>query len=305
MIDWAKRLAADLAAGLNAWIGRHRSGRVSRRAVLGFLEHDALQNAGSMAYFSVLSVFQVLLLGVVVLSLFVGTGDAREFIVEQVHVGTPIDARTVETVLDAVIRSRGGITIIGFVLLVWSALGAFSALQRGIAGAFIAAERRPFLRDKLVGLTLMGITGVLGGASIAIGIGTDIVLGWTPEAIPVGATVVRLVGFFVPLALIFDAFLAVYRIAPNRPVSVAEVWPGAVVATLLWTVLRIGFTFYATSVANYDSAFGPISTSISLLVFLYFASVIVLLGAEVARANVLETEAEQDGHRVVQKSSTV
>ena len=62
------------------------------------------------------------------------------------------------------------------------------------------------------------------------------------------------------------------------------------VAALLWTVLRFGFTWYATSVANYESAFGPISTGITLLVFLYFASVIVLLGAEFARASALEDE---------------
>jgi len=68
------------------------------------------------------------------------------------------------------------------------------------------------------------------------------------------------------------------------------VWPGALVATVLWSVLRIGFTYYATDVAKYDTAFGPISAAISLLVFLYFASVVVLLGAEVARANVLDDE---------------
>jgi len=78
---------------------------------------------------------------------------------------------------------------------------------------------------------------------------------------------------------------------PNRPVTYREVWPGALVAALLWTVLRIGFTWYATSVARYDTAFGPISAAVSLLVFLYFASLVVLFGAEVARANVLETEA--------------
>ncbi|HEX7196820.1 MAG TPA: YhjD/YihY/BrkB family envelope integrity protein, partial [Candidatus Limnocylindria bacterium] len=75
-----------------------------------------------------------------------------------------------------------------------------------------------------------------------------------------------------------------------RPVAWGEVLPGAIVAALLWTVLRFGFTWYATSVANYDSAFGPISTGITLLVFLYFASVIVLLGAEFARAGAMEDE---------------
>jgi membrane protein len=63
-----------------------------------------------------------------------------------------------------------------------------------------------------------------------------------------------------------------------------------VLATVLWTVLRVGFTYYATSVARYNTAFGPISAAISLLVFLYFANVVVLLGAELARANVLEDQ---------------
>jgi len=43
-------------------------------------------------------------------------------------------------------------------------------------------------------------------------------------------------------------------------------------------------------VAHYESAFGPISTAITLLVFLYFAGVVVLLGAEVARASLVDDE---------------
>jgi uncharacterized BrkB/YihY/UPF0761 family membrane protein len=94
----------------------------------------------------------------------------------------------------------------------------------------------------------------------------------------------------VPIFLIFLAFWVIYKVVPNRPVRWLEVLPGAVVAAVLWTALRFGFTWYATSVANYESAFGPLSTGITLLVFLYFASVIVLLGAEFARASALEDE---------------
>jgi membrane protein len=136
---------------------------------------------------------------------------------------------------------------------------------------------------------------MLGIASIVIGLVTGIVQEAADDVlagIPGAGPAVGVLGFAVPLLLIFAAFVVLYRVVPNRPVSVAEVWPGAVVATVLWTVLRIGFTWYTTSIARYDSAFGPISAAISLLVFLYFASVIVLLGAEVARANVLEDELE-------------
>jgi uncharacterized BrkB/YihY/UPF0761 family membrane protein len=139
----------------------------------------------------------------------------------------------------------------------------------------------------------MGMTGVLAIGSLLIGIVTgvlqeaaaDIVIG-----IPGGGTAVWLIGLLVPIVFIFLAFWMIYRIVPNRPVSWGEVLPGAIVAALLWTILRFGFTYYATNVANYDSAFGPLSTGITLLVFLYFASVIVLLGAEFARASALDDE---------------
>src|SRR5687768_7282945 len=139
----------------------------------------------------------------------------------------------------------------------------------------------------------MGVTGALAVASLVIGLVTGVVQEVAADAmtrLPGGGTAIWLIGLIVPILLIFLAFWMIYRVVPNRPVSWGEVLPGAIVAALLWTILRFGFTYYATNVANYDSAFGPLSTGITLLVFLYFASVIVLLGAEFARAGAIEDE---------------
>ncbi|MDQ2934201.1 MAG: YihY/virulence factor BrkB family protein [Chloroflexota bacterium] len=280
-------------ARLDSWSARHRSTRIARRAVEGFMRHEALQYAGSMAYFGVLSIFQLLVLGVVVFSLFLGDERARAFVLEQVQAGSPLDPATINGVIDAVIQSRGGITIISGGFLLWSALGVFSSLSSGIERAFESKKARPFLRDKLIGLFLMAITGVLAVASLLIGIATGIVQTAAADVlarVPGGGAALAAIGLVVPAILIFVAFVAIYRIVPNRHVSLREVWPGALVAALLWTVLRVGFTYYATQVAHYDSAFGPISTGVTLLVFLYFASVIVLLGAEVSRASVADDE---------------
>ena len=289
MIDRAKHLIADL----DAWSMRHRQTRVARRAVSGFLAHEALQYAGSMAYFGVLSIFQLLVLGVVIGSIVLGEGEARRLVVEQVAAGSPLDPELVGGMIDSVTESRGSMTIIGLAFLAWSALGIFSALSGGIGRAFDNAPPRPFLKDKLIGLILMGLTGALAVSSLVIGLVTGILQRAATDAVstlPGGGTAIWLVGLLVPILLIFGAFWVLYRIVPNRPVTWREVLPGAVVAALLWTVLRFGFTYYATNVANYDSAFGPLSTGITLLVFLYFASVIVLLGAEFARASALEDE---------------
>lgn len=289
MIDRLK----GMLARLDDWSLRHRLPRISRRAVSGFLNHEALQTAGSMAYFAVLSLFQLLVLGVVVGSYIVGEGEARDFVVDQVQAGSPLDAETVGSIIDSVIESRGAMSIISIGFLLWSALGIFSALSNGISRVFENAPKRPFLQDKLVGLLLMGLTGLLALASLIIGIVTGILQDAASSVIadlPGGGTAIWLIGLLAPLILIFLAFWVIYKVVPNRPVGWGEVLPGAVVAAVLWTILRFGFTWYATSVANYDSAFGPLSTGITLLVFLYFASVIVLLGAEFARASALDRE---------------
>jgi membrane protein len=281
------------AQAVDAWLVRHRWTRVGRRAALGFLRHEALQNAGSMAYFSILSLFQLLVLGVVVLSFFIGQGEARDFVIERIQQATPVNPDTIGEVIDSIIESRGGVTIVGLIFLIWGALGIFSAVSKGINAAFITAKPRPFIQDKLLGLLLMSITGVLALASVAIGVVAGIIQNAAAEVLdqlPYGGLAVSAIGFLAPLLLIFGAFLVIYRLVPNRPVTLGEVWPGAIVATLLWTALRIGFTYYATDVANYDSAFGPISAAVSLIVFLYFASIVVLLGAEVARASVVDDE---------------
>jgi membrane protein len=288
------QIKARLAA-MDDWLKRHRWTRIMRSALLGFLDHQALQNAGSMAYFSVISMFQLLVLGVVVLSFVLDQGQARQFVIEQVEAGTPLDADAIGGVIDAVISSRGGITIIGFVLLLWSALGVFSALSNGVSAAFANAPKRGFFQDKLIGVLLLTVTGLLVVGSIAIGVVTGILQQQTGELldrIPGGGWALAAVGLVVPLILIFVAFLVIYRVVPNRRVSFAEIWPGALVATILWTILRFGFTYYATNIANYESAFGPISTAITLLAFLYFASVVVLLGAEVARASAIDDEVQ-------------
>jgi membrane protein len=287
---------------INDWLIEHRTTRVARRAVLAFMNHNALQFAGSMAYFAVLSVFQLLVLGVVVFSFFMGQGEARNFIVEQVEAGSPLDAEIVTGVIDSIIESRGGITIISFGFLTWSALGVFSAMSTGIMRAFEQAEPRPFWKDKLLGLFLMAITGSLIVASVVIGIVTGIVQNLADDVLPwlPADPLVAAIGLVVPLLLIFVVFWVIYRVVPNRPVTWMEVLPGAVVAAILWTILRFGFTWYATSVANYESAFGPISTGVTLLVFLYFASIIILLGAEMARASVIDDEMAKSGAEISQ-----
>ena len=289
MVERWKRLLE----AIDGWAAQRRSTRIARRALAGFALHDAGDVASGMAYFAILSLFQVIVLGVIVFSLLIGEGEARRILIGRLESALPLEPGTVSAVVGSIIESRGGVTIVSVPLLAWGAIGFFGALSTGVGRAFATTTRRPFWQDKLIALFLLGGSGLL--TLIAVGIGlAESIASRLAERIPGGGRsgelLAGLVAFALPIMLVLVALLVIYRVVPNRRVSFRQVLPGAIVATLLFTALRAGFTWYATDVARYESFFGPISAVISLLVFLHFASMVVLLGAEIARANVLEDD---------------
>ena len=294
MIDrWQRLLAAA-----DRWIGRRRLTRVTRLALVGFGEHQGPQVAGSMAYFAMLALFQLVVLGVVVFSLLIGEGDARRVVVDRLQTALPLQAGTIDQVVDSIIATRGGITVISVAILAWGGLGFFDALSVGVGRAFAAPSRRPFWQEKLIVLLLMVSAGLLAIVALLIGLAAGIAARFAerlPGAATNGPLAIDLIGLTLPILLVLVALLVVYRLVPNRRVRMRQAWPGALLATVLWTALRVSFTWYATSVARYESFFGPISTAITLLVFLYFSSAVVLLGAEVSRAVLLDDEAVARG----------
>ncbi len=277
------------------WLDEHRSTRVARGAITGFIAHDVLQYAGAMAYFAVLSMVNLFILGVVVLTFVVGEGTARTVVVDRVTQTLPLAGPDVGRLIDRAIEARGGVTIAGIVLLVWSALGVFGALAGGVSRVFTGTPRRPFWKERLIGLALLGATGVIAITSVALGFVTQLVEDGLSARIslPGIGPLFSVIGLLISALLIFVSFLVVYRVVPTRPLPLRHAIPGALVASALWTVLRIGFVFYATRVAKYDTVFGPIGTAVSLLVFLYFSSVVLLLGAEVSRASAQELDPER------------
>lgn len=290
MIDrWQRLLAAA-----DGWLGRWRTTRVARLALVGFAEHQGPQVAGSMAYFAILALFQLVVLGVVAASLLIGEGDARQVVIARLQTALPLEAGTIDQVVDSIIATRGGITVVSVAILAWGALGFFDALSVGVGRAFASPSRRPFWQEKLIVLLLMAAAGLLAIVALLIWLAAGIAAQFG-ERLPGGATngqaAFDLIGLILPILLVLVVLLVIYRLVPNRRIRMRQAWPGALVATVLWTALRVSFTWYATSVARYESFFGPISTAITLLVFLYFSSAVVLLGAEVSRAVVLDDEA--------------
>jgi len=69
-------------------------------------------------------------------------------------------------------------------------------------------------------------------------------------------------------------------LGPNRPLRWRSVWPGAVLATVLWLGATTLFAWYARHIANYNVVYGGVAAVILLLVWMYVLAVIALIGCE-------------------------
>jgi membrane protein len=291
MFDRVVAFGTRIVRTVDGWLLRHRLTRVARTSVVGLLDHDGLNYAGSMAYFSILSFVNVLLLGAVLLSALIGQGEARRLILTWFAQNTPIDPALIGAMVDAAVNSRGSLTVVGLIFLAWGAMGFFGAVSRGINRSFSDGKPLFILREKLLGLLLILVSGGLIFASVAIGFVTSFLQNRAADFVDRfrgGDLVVALIGSILPFVMVFAAYLVLYRVVPSQKVTLGDVWPGALVAAVLWTVLRVGYTFYITEFANFEDLFGPLAAIITLIVFIYFASVVLLIGAEVARANLIE-----------------
>ena len=84
----------------------------------------------------------------------------------------------------------------------------------------------------------------------------------------------------VLVMIIFTAVCVLYRVAPNRePPRWRWIMPGALVATIAWLAASLLFSVYVDNFANYNKTFGAIAAPVILLLWLYWSTLIFILGA--------------------------
>jgi membrane protein len=279
----------DLVARVGRWIQRHRPIRLARGMVTGFMEIDGMLYAGAIAYFALLSLFQLAVLGVIVLSAVLGEATAREVIVDQIVDFTPMTREDALETTGAVLAAHAGIGWLALPLLAFGGIGLFFALQRGVSRAFSTSPRPNLLREQLVNLGLMALVGLLLVASLLIGLVVGVIqTGLERVNLPGGWLLVQAIGLVVPFTLAFVALLLIYRFLPSGPITVRQVWPAALLAAVAWTGLQALLALFATRVADYADVFGPMSTGVSLVMFVFISAMIVLLGASLANARLVD-----------------
>ncbi|KYD03508.1 YihY/virulence factor BrkB family protein [Heyndrickxia sporothermodurans] len=81
--------------------------------------------------------------------------------------------------------------------------------------------------------------------------------------------------------ILFVVFVGIYYFAPNKKIKCLAVFPGAVIATVGWAVVSLGFSFYVSNFGHYSTTYGSLGGIIVLMLWFYFSGIILIVGGEI------------------------
>lgn len=166
--------------------------------------------------------------------------------------------------------------VISVPLAVWSSSRGVDALLYAMSRVRGEREKRGFLQDALVAIGLSLGTCVFVVLALLTVAGLPALLPF-----PSGEDLFVLLLRWPVLLILTVAVLAVlYRWGPDRhPRKFRYIWPGAILASLLWLVAGAVFSIYVENFGNYQATFGSVSAGVVLLLWLYNSAQIFVLGA--------------------------
>ena len=250
------------------------------RADVGFM-------AAALTYYIFLSLFPLILLGLVIFSAIVDPQAARDFIFDVIERFIPGAAVWLEELIGGVLEARessGWIALVGVGTLAFSASGAFSALDKAINRAWGTEKMPNIFIAKLISFAMMGVIGILLILTVVVSAVISTLQRLTTSYVGIlpGNTIIwQGINIASSFAITVLAFTLLYRFVPRCPVRMRDVWPAALITAAIWTVAKEGFAlFLGSSFANFSAVYGALGTVIGLLIWIYISSVIILIGAE-------------------------
>ncbi|MEJ2678441.1 MAG: YihY/virulence factor BrkB family protein, partial [Gemmatimonadota bacterium] len=165
-----------------------------------------------------------------------------------------------------------------------------STLRTVLREIFDLNRGRGIIAGKLYDVQMVFLAGTLFAVNIAITVAAEVIA-------RAGASAFGLSGLHLPLAIpwarlaafltLWVMFLVIYRYLPPRRTRWKTSLTAATFTAVLFEVLKLAFSWYVTSVANYGSTYGNIATFVVLVLWIYYSSIVFILGGEVAQVGAM------------------
>ena len=263
-------------------------------------EDEALQLGAALAYYTLFSIAPMLLVVIAVAGLVFGREAVQGQLDNQIQglVGVQ-GADAIQAMVANAGRHEGGIwaTVIAFATILFGATGVFTQLQTSLNHIFDVKAKpgqglKGLLRARAAAFGMLLGIGFLLLVSLVISAGLSAAGNYLLGLMPGAEFVLQALNFVISLGVVTVLFAMLYRFLPDVKIAWRDVWFGAAVTALLFTIGKflIGLYLGNSSVA---SVYGAAGSLVVVLLWAYYSSQILFFGAELT-----EVWARRRGKRI-------
>lgn len=251
--------------------------------------------AAGVAFFGFLSLFPAMIALVLVYGLVADPATVSRQVGQLTGSLPPGAGDLIKTQLTSLTstpqKSLGFGLILSILLALWSASGGVGQLMTAVNSAYDEAQTRSFIKKRALALAMtLGaivfmviVIALVAVAPALLGQISSGAIRWLLEA----------ARWVLLIVLVAVALAILYRVAPERDAPKMKwVSVGAGLATLVWVIASVGFTFYVSSFGSYAKTYGAVAGVVVLLLWLWITCYAILLGAEINAESEEQTAAD-------------
>lgn len=256
-----------------------------------WFDDNVQRHGAALAYYTVFSLAPLLIIAIAIAGLAFGQEAAQGQIMDQIKSLLGVEgAKAVQTMIENAREPGAGIvaTIFGIIMLVFGATGAFAQLQESLNAIWGVAPKpgRGILgvvKDRFMSFAMVVGIGFLLLVSLLLSAALAALGKFFSHLLPVPEGVLHALNFLLSFLVITLLFAMMYKVLPDVKIVWRDVWIGAAMTALLFTLGKflIGLYLGKSGVA---SAYGAAGSLVLILLWVYYSSQILLFGAELTYA---------------------
>jgi len=235
--------------------------------------------AAALTFYGILALFPFILFIVAAASLIIRPEQVQELGAALARDTPPALAPILLARLaELTSRPRVGVLTFSALAAVWSSTTGVASLVTALNSAYGVTERRPQWKIYIMAFAVMLVAALLALLAAIMAVVAPI------AAKQLGASSQPLVGWLrLPVAtfLMMIVWATIYYVLPNVTQTIRLIMPGSVAGVLVWLGATLGFSYYVSHFGNFGITYGALGGIVILLVWMWFSSLALMLGAEI------------------------
>src|SRR5919199_4252277 len=258
-----------------------------KQTVYEWLEDRAARLGAGLAYYTAVSLAPLLIILIAIAGFVLGRQAVEGQVVAQIQglVGKT-GAEAIQAMIASASQPKAGIiaTVVSIATLLFGASGVFGALQDALNTIWEVTPKPGrgmlgMIRDRFVSFTMLLGVGFLLLVALVLSAGLAALGTFVGGLLPVPEVVLQAVNLIISFGVITLLFGMIFKILPDAEIRWNDVWIGAAVTSLLFTIGKFVLGLYLGK-SSAGSAYGAAGSLIVVLLWVYYSAQILFFGAE-------------------------